>query len=285
MKYRVMVSLVGIPGLLLLIWLGGWPYFALIAVVTLLGIHEYLKMLRAEKLATRDIPLYLASAGMLILAARGSDPLSSSWAPGFESGAIVLTVLLIITLQTWDVVRSPDRSWLGLGAHLAGFIWIAGFMSSFIIIRQLTVISGYETDIDVGFRLTLALFVSVWACDSAAFYFGKTFGKAKIAPQVSPNKTVLGTAAGLLAAIITMALFAFREWLPGFGAADYLVLGLITGVLGQLGDFVESRLKRDMGVKDSGNLLPGHGGILDRFDSLLYVMPVTALYIALLQRG
>ena len=286
MKYRLMVSLVGIPGLLLLIWLGGWPYFALITAITLIGIHEYLKMLRAENLATRDIPLYLAALAILILAAQGSGRLNLPWAPGFDSGVILLTVILVLTLQTWDVVKSPDRSWLGMGAHLVGFIWIAGFMSSFIIIRQLTNISGYQTDVDIGFRLTLALFVSVWVCDSAAYFFGKAFGKTKIAPQVSPNKTVLGTAAGLLAAILTMQLFALRAWLPGFNVADYLVLGVITGAFGQLGDLAESRLKRDMGAKDSSNFLPGHGGILDRFDSLLYVMPVTAMYIQLvLQRG
>ena len=115
--------------------------------------------------------------------------------------------------------------------------------------------------------------------------FGKYLGKAKIAPKVSPNKTVVGTAAGLVGAIITMQMFGLRGWVPGLSAGDYLVLGVSTGGFGQLGDFVESRFKRDMGAKDSGTFLPGHGGILDRFDSLLYVMPITAVYIQLFLQG
>lgn len=286
MKYRLMVSLVGIPGLLLLIWLGGWPYIALITAITFIGLHEYLKILKADNLATRPIPLYLAATAILLVAAQGSGLLASSWVPGFYSGAMLITVLLVITLQTWDVVKSPERSWLGMGAHLAGFIWIAGFMSTFILIRSYRVISDSITQIDSGFRLTLALFVSVWVCDTAAYFFGKYFGQMKIAPKVSPNKTVLGTAAGVLGAVITMQIFGLQNWVPDFSGGDYLALGVITGGFGQLGDFVESRFKRDMGVKDSGTFLPGHGGILDRFDSLLYVMPVTAVYIQLLlQRG
>ncbi|MCH8328446.1 MAG: phosphatidate cytidylyltransferase, partial [Candidatus Marinimicrobia bacterium] len=229
MKYRLMVGVVGIPGLLLLIWLGSWPYFALVAVVTLIGTHEYLKMLRADNLATRDIPLYLGATALLILAAQEGGLLSISWMPGYAGGAMLLTVLLMFTLQIWDVVRSPGRAWLGMGAHMVGFIWIAGCMSSFILIRQITAMPGSAMHPDIGFRLTLSLFVSVWVCDSAAYFFGKTFGKAKIAPQVSPNKTVLGTAAGLLAAVVTMQLFAAGDWLPGLDVADYLVLGIITG--------------------------------------------------------
>ena len=281
MKYRLLVSLVGIPGLLLLMWLGGLSYFALITVIVLIGTYEYLRMLATAKMATRDVPLYLAAIGLLLAAGQEGGLFILPLLPGFSDSFVIITLLLLVILQTWDIAESPDRAWLGMAAHMAGFIWIAGFASSFILIRQMMMPNLVPIESDPGFRLTVALFVSVWICDSAAFFFGKRFGKTKIAPKVSPNKTVFGTVSGLVAAMLTMQVFGFSGWLPAAGAADLIVFGIITGALGQLGDLVESRLKRDVGVKDSGALLPGHGGILDRFDSLLFVMPLSLLYLKL----
>ena len=129
-------------------------------------------------------------------------------------------------------------------------------------------------------QLTLALMLSVWICDSAAFILGTLFGTKKIFPDVSPKKSWVGSLSGLAAAFGVMVVFHFQGWLGDyFSLKDALIFGLIAGFFGQLGDFTESLLKRDAGVKDSGSILAGHGGVLDRFDSLIFAMPLSYLYI------
>ena len=134
-----------------------------------------------------------------------------------------------------------------------------------------------------GFELTLCMFLSVWSCDSAAFYFGSKYGKKKILPKISPNKTWEGTIAGYLSSILVVYLLIrfnfFSSVNYNFTYIDVVIMGTIFGGVGQLGDFFESMFKREMGVKDSGALLQGHGGVLDRFDSLLFVIPTLLIYL------
>ena len=135
-------------------------------------------------------------------------------------------------------------------------------------------------DAEHGIYLTFALVTSVWACDSAAFFFGTKWGKKKILPRVSPKKSYVGSIAGMITSFGVMALFQSQGLLGNFfETKDIIIFSLITGVFGQIGDFVESMLKRDVGVKDSGTLLKGHGGVLDRFDSLIFAMPLAYLYL------
>ncbi|HEX5135214.1 MAG TPA: phosphatidate cytidylyltransferase [Thermoanaerobaculia bacterium] len=128
-------------------------------------------------------------------------------------------------------------------------------------------------------RAVLLLFVLVWGCDSFAYYFGKNFGKRKLAPRVSPNKTWEGTIAGFVGGTLIGAA-AGTWWLyPELGPLRGAIAGALATSAGQLGDLVESLWKRGAGVKDSGNFLPGHGGFYDRIDSLLYAAPVLAFFI------
>ena len=127
------------------------------------------------------------------------------------------------------------------------------------------------------------MFLSVWSCDSAAFFFGSKFGKKKILSKISPNKTWVGTLAGYLSSILVVFLFESYNFFNVVGYEftfiDIFIMGSIFGGIGQLGDFFESMIKREIGVKDSGTLLQGHGGILDRFDSLFFVIPSFYIYI------
>ena len=132
---------------------------------------------------------------------------------------------------------------------------------------------------NLGFILTLFVFLGVWICDTSAFLFGKKFGKKKILPKVSPNKTWLGTVMGLIVTMIFMISMYFCDYFPSvISFWDVLCISFIIGVCGQLGDFSESLLKREAQIKDSSNLLRGHGGILDRFDSLAFAVPITLMY-------
>ena len=127
--------------------------------------------------------------------------------------------------------------------------------------------------------MILLLLCLIWATDTGAYYTGKTFGKHKFAPSISPNKTWEGTLGGLALACVVAA--AFKETLlPDLTWLDAGILALLGGGWGQMGDLFESAFKRSCGVKDSGTLLPGHGGVLDRFDSLIFTAPAYYLYLS-----
>jgi len=283
LKSRLLVGFLGIPALLLIIWLGGRAYALLITGVVILGLWEYLRLLRRGGLVPRPIPSYLA-AFALLAACAGRVGLFGQSLSLETLGLLFFTIvfLLVIVLQTVEVLFPSSTAWTNLSVNVLGVLWIAGFGASFILVRSAD-FSPFGGTVDAAFRLTVSLYVSVWICDSLAYFLGKRFGKKKILPLVSPKKTVAGTISGLIGALLTMFLLGAAGFLPGdiFSPAHLFVLGLVVGGAGQMGDFVESRLKRDFEVKDTGALLPGHGGVLDRFDSLLFVMPLTYLYLVL----
>ncbi len=280
-KSRLLVDLLGIPALLALIWLGGVYYALFVAVMAMLGLREYFRLIAKRGFSARRLPGFLAAALLLAACAQYVGLLSGGggWATlGKEFMTIVL--LLLVALQIWEVLQPAQSPWQNLSVNLVGVLWVAGFSASFILVRSADY-SALGGQVDLAYRLTLALYLSVWVCDSLAYLFGRAYGQRKLFPAASPKKTVVGSIAGLIGAVILMLGLGYGGWLPSeaLSPVDLLVFGLITGGIGQLGDFAESRLKRDCQVKDSGRLLPGHGGVLDRFDSLLFVMPVTWLYL------
>ena len=186
----------------------------------------------------------------------------------FLGGIIAIVLLTVI----WELFSDKENSGQNISVTMAGILFVPILLGTAIDIRQF--------DSLMGTQLTLALVLSVWACDSAAFIFGTKFGDTKIFPRVSPNKSWVGSISGLIASLSVFHLFYHQGWLGDyFSMKDAIVFGIITGVFGQIGDFAESLLKRDADVKDSGTLLQGHGGVLDRFDSLIFATPLTYLYI------
>jgi phosphatidate cytidylyltransferase len=278
-----LVIFLGVPGLLLIIWLGGWIYTLFATVVVVLGLREYLLLLRLGGLKPRIIPAFLAALALLAAIIYHVGLIDESRAGGILGVQVFAIIfLLVIVLQTIEVLDPSRTAWISVAANVLGVVWVAGFGGCFILVR----FANFHTtppDMDLALRLTLSLYVSVWVCDALAYLMGKRFGHRKILPKVSPKKTVVGSLSGLVGALVTIAIFGATKVLPGevFAPWDLIILGLIAGGMGQVGDFVESRLKRDFDVKDSGSLLPGHGGVLDRFDSLLFVMPLTYLYLLL----
>jgi len=182
----------------------------------------------------------------------------------------IIVVLIIFHIEIFRIKKNPVEN---ISITLFGLVWIIIFLGNIILIRNH----------HGGLQLTLCMFFSVWACDSAAFYFGSKFGKQKILPNISPNKTWMGTIAGYLSSLFVVYFAVhfnfFTDIEFGFKFIDIIIMGTIFGIVGQLGDFFESMIKRDLGVKDSGTLLQGHGGVLDRFDSLLFVIPTLLIYL------
>ncbi|MCK4904565.1 MAG: phosphatidate cytidylyltransferase, partial [Candidatus Marinimicrobia bacterium] len=159
-------------------------------------------------------------------------------------------------------------------------ITVGGILYIPLLVGTLIGIRNFDSVNDTHF--TFALFISIWICDSAAYIAGKKFGKKKIYPRVSPNKTVVGSIAGLIFAFITyivMDKIGFIKF--DLDIMQITILAVISGVFGQAGDFIESLFKRDANVKDSGALLLGHGGVLDRFDSLIIASPLVYIFLNL----
>ena len=263
---RVLVNLLGIPSLLAIIIAGdtfnNLPIFSVfIAVVLFLGARE-ITTLTTEKGSKPIIPLLLLFLAILQI---DRHP-EVSW----DIPIYLLILGITLIAMVIEVFRREAKPLLNISILVFAFVWLGIMLGSLSNLRNLP---------EVGFRLTFALFLSVWICDTSAFFFGNKFGERKILPDVSPNKTWVGTIAGFMSSIVFMFILYQYDFFSGMvSTADVIVIGIIIGGFGQLGDWAESLLKREAGVKDTSNFLRGHGGILDRFDSLMVAAPLTFIY-------
>ncbi len=157
---------------------------------------------------------------------------------------------------------------------LFGVAYVGWMLSHLVLLRAF----------ECGVALIFFVFLVTWASDTGGYYIGSRYGTRKLAPTVSPKKTVEGAIGGLVGSV-AVALICKAWFMPWLTVQDCLIIGLLLGVIGQAGDLFESRLKRHAGVKDSGSLLPGHGGLLDRVDSLIFTAPVLFYYVMLIKGG
>lgn len=259
MVKRTISALIGAPLFLGLIYLGGLYTAFLVAVLTLLALREFMQIgeqmgMRAwSKLTTLVTVVWLIS--LLI--------------GGAEWRLTVLVFWLLIGLGRLALTY-PRTSLSEASFNLLAVLYSVVLLSHLYLLRQLP--NGIEWTF-----ITISL---VWATDTGAYLIGGQFGSHLLAPQISPKKTVEGSLGGLLCSI-AVALVFWRI----FGGATwimYIILGVIIGISAQIGDLFESALKRSAGVKDSGKLIPGHGGILDRFDSLIFALPLVYYGVKLL---
>jgi phosphatidate cytidylyltransferase len=210
---------------------------------------------------------------------------------------MVVAVIILAVLATLiaEMRREDAHPIANNSATLTGIVYVGLFLATLIGIRQFwepiwhglartmqttdgVTLGGIFNTPSYGAYMVIATLVTIWICDSAAYYVGRALGKHKMAPRISPKKTWEGGIGGAVFAVATM--IGFKFWLLDFlSIGDAIVLGLIVGILGQIGDLAESHVKRDGGIKDSSQLIPGHGGVFDRFDSLMFVAPVVYLYL------
>ena len=173
---------------------------------------------------------------------------------------------------------------MNVGSTVFGAIYVGWLISHLVVLRGVH-LGVPEIDLrtwnplgDPGACLVMLTFVGTWACDTGAYFIGRAFGRTKLAPKLSPNKTWEGAAGGFGASLVITLAAGYAIHLP---AVHSLALGALFGLLTQLGDLSESSIKRELDIKDFGTLVPGHGGILDRFDSLLFTGPVAYYYAVL----
>lgn len=263
---RIIVSLTAIPFIVVSAYLGGLLFLLFVLGVALLSFYEFSQLVKNK--SSNPVTFFgIAAVALLILNQY------FNWIDFFR-----LTLILSAVMLFAELYHKKDSSILNLGGMFLGVFYLGLFSASLLSIRELYAYSDFLYD--QGGFLIISLFVTIWICDSAAFFLGTAFGKHKLFPRISPNKSWEGAVAGFIFAVLTMtaAHFIILDFLS---LTESIILGAIIGIVGQVGDLIESLIKRDAEVKDSSSLIPGHGGVFDRFDSLLFSSPFVYLYLTL----
>lgn len=260
MKQRVITAVVALIIFIPIIFLGGLWLDITAMVLALIGLSEIFIM-RKRIIISPDF--VISAVGIIILVLpNGAFDHIPSYLSRFDLFAMTVALLLMVTVLTKNRTNIDD-----MGINTLAMVYIGNGFHSLITVRGTT--SGLP-----GLALLGYILLVIWATDIGAYSFGRKIGKHKLWPAISPNKTWEGSIAGTLCALIGAAIYLY--FIP-VGYHNYFLMLLVTlifSIFGQMGDLVESAYKRYYGVKDSGKILPGHGGILDRFDSLLFVLPM-----------
>ena len=270
---RVAVAAVGVPIAVLILYVGGWIMATALAAVAAGGALEFYRLARQ-----RGVRPFAGAgavlAGVPVLLA-GATPHAEVW----TLRIFIAAMLLIAAAAIFR--RGVDGSPLTVMAVTVFGALFTGGTLLYAMLLRLTPVPGASTDWHgwVGPALLAFPMTLTWMGDTFAYFGGRAFGRRKLIPSISPAKTVEGALSGVIGTTVIGALYAyfvFGAWLgvPVSAAAGALI-GLVVSPIAQTGDLVESLLKREAGVKDSGTLLPGHGGVLDRFDALFLSIPVT----------
>tara|TARA_B100001013_G_scaffold113974_1_gene65540 strand:- start:1086 stop:1874 length:789 start_codon:yes stop_codon:yes gene_type:complete len=258
---RLLTSIIAVPIVAGIVYYGSPTLFLFfVAAVILMGVHEYFTIIDRIGIGGFRIPGMVLSL-LLLLSFHFNGNFMTEW--GLIAGVVLFAAWF---LQEDNVKVAIDQ----ISFTLFGILYVAGLGGYCLLIRNL----------EDGRSLVFFLLLIVWLGDIVAYYWGKYFGKKPIAPIVSPNKTMEGAIAGLAGSLA--AGFIAEFWFLGHIAMVHcLLVALLCGTIGQFGDLAESLLKRYTDIKDSGNVLPGHGGVLDRIDSLLFAGPAFYCYLKL----
>ncbi len=260
---RLAVTLVLGPLALYLVFLGGLFYFLPVTLILLLATVEYRQLL--GRLGWQPA-LWLLMLANLLLFVDGQWPALGLATPVLLLGLLGFMAVALVRYERRQGT-APAGDWL---TGLAGMLLLGWLGSHFFRLRGLA---------DNAWQWTLLALTVIWVADSAAYAYGKRFGRRRLAPRLSPNKTVLGYVAGIVAGSALAVIVA--NWL-GLPPVQGLLVGLVVSTVSPAGDLAISLLKREAGVKDSGHLLPGHGGALDRIDSLLWAVTLTYYVVTLI---
>ena len=254
MKKRITTGAIGGAVFLSLLYIGGIGYGVLLFFIAFLGFYEWLRMNSIHIWNISSIIGFVFTTYYFL-------PSSLTAGPTLEALILELMLLLIVPVVTKNKTSIHEIAYILLGS-----LYIGTSLHFMMETRLL----------EDGLILTLTILIAVWTTDSAAYFVGKAIGKRKLWPTISPNKTIEGSLGGILFAVGFVAILTFLT--SELTLSYALMLALTVSISGQLGDLVESAVKRTLNVKDSGQILPGHGGILDRFDSLIFVFPVLHLF-------
>ncbi len=263
-QQRVLVGIGGGALFVGAIYFSQWTFAALFLALTLLGIREFYQLLSFRGFSPNynaGLVLGCALFVLVFLLQLGLVPLSVLYA--------LPPILFFIFIS--ELFRKKKDPFVNIALTLLGMLYVGG---SFSMLPILGFLNGHYS-----WQVIMGTMLLIWTSDSGAYFAGKTFGRHKLFPRISPGKTWEGWVGGAVFSLAVGYLLSF--YLQDLTLTNWLGVALIVSVFGVLGDLIESLLKRSLQVKDSGNLIPGHGGILDRFDSLLLVVPFIVAYLKL----
>lgn len=260
MKQRIVTAVIAAAVFLPIVIYGNLPFVLLMFLMATIGLYELLKM---NKISITSFPSVIAfiMLWILLIPATNVDLLQNMHMTKEHLIGIGVLFLLIYT------VTSKNR----FTFDSAGFVLIS------VIYVGMGFYYLTATREEVGLVYVFFVLFTLWATDSGAYFVGRSFGKNKLWPEISPNKTIEGAVGGIVCALIVALLFSFFTGIDA-SLVRLLIMSIIIAIFGQLGDLVQSAFKRHYGVKDSGAILPGHGGILDRSDSWIFVFPILHLF-------
>lgn len=271
LKTRVITAIIGIIIAVGAVTMGGILFNAILFILALVGWNEYFSMFR--KVPSTKVWSATGALGILLVL----GPMIF----GLYKISLFLLVLSVISMAVYYTLKRKGGELSTLMNTVGGFFYVATGLASLMILRDS---SMYEStglaieNVEMGVLIIWLLLLTTWASDTFAYFAGRFWGMRKIVPHISPNKTLEGFVGGFVGCVIVGALYAFIVGVPFYMG---LGVGIIVGIVAPLGDLFESKLKRYAGIKDSGQLLPGHGGFLDRFDSLLFAAPAVLAYVLL----
>ncbi len=266
---RVIVSIFAIPFILAASFIGKLFFFILILGIGLISFYEFSGLIKNKGSNPSSLLGYL---GVIFL-------ITSNYI--VIGDVLSFLIIFLITVTVVELFRNSGSALYNIGNLLLSTLYIGFLAGALVGIRE------FYPDIgdmySRGGYIIISMLASIWLCDSAAYYGGTKLGKHKLFPRVSPKKSWEGAVFGFVFAIAAMILakiivLDFLDW------KTIISFGIIIGIGGQIGDLIESLFKRDADVKDSSNLIPGHGGIFDRFDSLLFTAPIILLYLKFIAR-
>jgi len=263
---RVLTSVVGFVLISAVVWIGWVAMLPALLVVSVLGLFEYIRMLDRNDIDVRRVSLGMFGAAIIV----ASLPMLP--APPWEGGSwreVVLTVALGYLL-VMEVMRPGERPLERIVYSLFGLLYIPWLLGYFLLLR-------YSPDAGDGLLYFALPLLATFAADIGGYFGGHFFGRRKLAPEVSPGKTVEGAIGGLAFSFVTV--LVMTQLTQVGSPLDALLISVLIASASQLGDLSESLIKRALKTKDSGSSLPGHGGFLDRLDSLLFAVPATYLFL------
>lgn len=257
---RMLIAIIVIPIMIIITYLGGISFLLMVLIAAVISINEFYNMMRVRSFLPA---YYVGNFFTIFFIVFAYYATKKNWEPAHS--AILTSAALITMIATLFLKRGKEAT-IDTALTLMGMIYIGWFFSYTIFIRALTAHGAYF----------YYLATSVMVLDSSAYFVGKMFGKHKLFPSVSPKKSIEGAIGAFGGSIFVGIVFAYVLKLPYI---HFFILSILIGIMAQLGDLFESLIKRDAGVKDSSNLIPGHGGLLDRADSFIFASPIVYYYV------
>ncbi len=265
LRKRVLTGIIGIIILFIIFLEGRFAVGAAVLLLGFLGTKEYLAMHKKEGDYKPLSTLYPLAIMVVMTAFFGVEVLQCNLLNG-----VLFTAFLVLAVHA--LFSRPNKYLNHFKTEFSAIFYVS-FLLSHILLFKLPSFAELKP-----FSIVWFILITTWATDIGAFFIGTYLGKTKLAPRISPNKTIEGAVGGLLCGFLAAAIFAYLVKLP---VAMFLPLGFVLPITGQLGDLYESGLKRNLACKDSGTFFPGHGGVLDRIDSLLFNIPLAYYYLSI----